>query len=83
MNRTSRSTAGSAVGGTHLLALAIVSDRLLRDRRQLGDKQRQALQRLARGLYRALPDASRTAFLRHLHERYPAPQGPGYRHQHR
>ncbi len=83
MTRTSRNTAAPAVGGTHLLALAIVSDRLLLDRRQLGDKQRQALQRLARGLFRALPDASRSAYLRHLHERYPAAKQPGHRHQHR
>ena len=69
--------------GERLLALALVSDQLILGRDQLPAKQRRALQRVARGLYRSLSDASRTTYVRHLHERYPAARSHQGRHQHR
>jgi hypothetical protein len=69
--------------GERLLALALVSDQLILGRDQLPAKQRRALQRVARGLYRSLSDASRTTYVRHLHERYPVARRHQDRHQHR
>lgn len=69
--------------GERLLALALVSDQLILGRDQLPAKQRHALQRVARGLYRSLSDASRTTYVRHLHERYPTARSHQGRHQHR
>ncbi len=69
--------------GERLLALAVVSDQLIQGRDQMPAKQRRALQRVARGLYRSLSDASRTTYVRHLHERYPAARSHQLRHQHR
>lgn len=69
--------------GERLLALAVVSDQLIQGRDQMPPKQRRALQRVARGLYRSLPDASRTTYVRHLHERYPVARSHQVRHQHR
>lgn len=56
--------------GARLLALAVVSDQLLQSRDPMPDHNRRALQRVARGLYRSLPDASRTTYVRHLRERH-------------
>lgn len=86
MNRTTVSKAPDGAPskrGERLLALALVSDQLIQGRDQMSAKKRRALQRVARGLYRSLSDASRTTYVRHLHERYPAVRGQQFRHQHR
>ena len=69
--------------GERLLALAVVSDQLIQGRDQMPLKQRRALRRVARGLYRSLSDASRSTCVRHLNERYSAAHSHQVRHQHR
>ncbi|MHB8837786.1 MAG: hypothetical protein ACYC7F_02405 [Gemmatimonadaceae bacterium] len=86
MHRTTTSKAPDGAPtkrGARLLALAVVSDQLVLGRGQMPAKARRALQRVARGLYRSLSDASRTTYVRHLHERYPAACRHQIRHQHR
>ena len=68
MSSTSSTSTTSPSAGRRLLALAVLSDNLIKRDPAADAREIASLQTLARRLYRSLPRQSRVAFLQHVRD---------------